>query len=333
MRKRLSNSLAIGLLLILTVMSGPASADPLQRVTASAYGAELRGLVPIAPTPTVRSSFPPETSNERTDLLQIPLDPLAFSGTATVRAITARDSVLDAFVPRERLTVQSGTGPVPTKFNARGSSRVEGLAVVADGDIELPGEFQDTLEALVEVGAVEAEALISCVNERPVVVAGSRLIGPLSVLGIDLEVPVDNLVNQVVDVVALEGILELRRNVINQLPGGGVEVIGLQVRVLEDGVVVNAAQAQIDGGGVCGDLPECSDGIDNDGDGKIDAADPDCHTDGDANNPDSYDPNDDSEAGLLPRTGGANPALGASLLVLGGLMLLVDRKRRKPNSI
>jgi hypothetical protein len=49
------------------------------------------------------------------------------------------------------------------------------------------------------------------------------------------------------------------------------------------------------------DLPECSDGINNDDndDTLIDAADPDCHTDNDPNNPDSYDPNDDDEDGSI----------------------------------
>jgi LPXTG-motif cell wall-anchored protein len=42
--------------------------------------------------------------------------------------------------------------------------------------------------------------------------------------------------------------------------------------------------------------PQCSDMVDNDGDGVIDAADPGCHSDGNANNPDSYNPNDTSEA-------------------------------------
>jgi hypothetical protein len=40
---------------------------------------------------------------------------------------------------------------------------------------------------------------------------------------------------------------------------------------------------------------QCSDGIDNDHDGKIDAADPACHTDNDPNNPVSYNPNNNSE--------------------------------------
>ncbi|MBW3609553.1 MAG: hypothetical protein KY463_14675 [Actinobacteria bacterium] len=49
---------------------------------------------------------------------------------------------------------------------------------------------------------------------------------------------------------------------------------------------------------------QCSDGIDNDGDGLIDAADPGCHTDGDPNNPASYDPNDDDETNPAPRDEG-----------------------------
>jgi hypothetical protein len=77
--------------------------------------------------------------------------------------------------------------------------------------------------------------------------------------------------------------------------------------------------------------PECSDNRDNDGDGVIDADDPDCHTDGNADNPDSYNPNDDSEAdgartvgaGTLPFTGTdlTGLALAGLLLLAGGLLL------------
>jgi hypothetical protein len=42
---------------------------------------------------------------------------------------------------------------------------------------------------------------------------------------------------------------------------------------------------------------QCADKIDNDGDGLIDAADPQCHTDGNAGNPGSYNPGGTSEAG------------------------------------
>lgn len=51
----------------------------------------------------------------------------------------------------------------------------------------------------------------------------------------------------------------------------------------------------LDPGGVCPRDPQCSDGIDNDGDGNIDSADASCHLDFDAENPASYHPNIDAE--------------------------------------
>lgn len=99
----------------------------------------------------------------------------------------------------------------------------------------------------------------------------------------------------------------------------------------------------------CGAPPQCSDGIDNDGDGLIDADDPGCHTDGDASNPDSYDPLHDSEldaapagpavspdaptapaaAAQLPATGGnaASTAGLAAAMVAGGLAMVALRRR------
>ena len=93
-----------------------------------------------------------------------------------------------------------------------------------------------------------------------------------------------------------------------------------------------------------GDAAQCADGRDNDGDGVIDEDDPGCHTDGNANNPDSYDADDDSEAGgagggagdggsgdldsgALPFTGTDVVGIAlAGLLVLAGGMLLRRRE-------
>ena len=87
--------------------------------------------------------------------------------------------------------------------------------------------------------------------------------------------------------------------------------------------------------------PECSDNRDNDGDGRIDEDDPGCHTDGNANNPASYDAQDDDEGddGGVAGTGaggggdgagagdGADstlPFTGSNLvgLILAGLLVL-----------
>ncbi len=52
--------------------------------------------------------------------------------------------------------------------------------------------------------------------------------------------------------------------------------------------------------------PACSDRIDNDGDAVVDSADPGCHTDNDANNPNSYDPNDTDETDAVVATSTPN---------------------------
>jgi len=307
------------------MLGGPANASPLQAVTASAYGLSVTGALTVAPTPTTSASFPPSADNQFSSLLNIPAEPLIISGTATVRAVTATDATIAATVPASRLTVQ-GAGALPALFNARAYSRIEGLGVLLGAE---PIEGVDLLPeaALITAGAIEAEALVSCVAGQPVIATGSRLIGPLQVAGLDLETPVDNTVNSVTDALNIPGVLETRRNVVTQV-AGGFEVIALQLNVLNGTLVVNLAEARVSGS-TCAPVPECSDGIDNDGDGRIDIADPDCHTDGNADNPASYDPNDPSEAGLLPRTGGTGPLLGVSLLGLGLLALLAAQKLRR----
>jgi hypothetical protein len=57
------------------------------------------------------------------------------------------------------------------------------------------------------------------------------------------------------------------------------------------------------GGGGGGDKPECSDDVDNADaeDTLVDEADPGCHTDGNAGNSSSYNPNDDDESNTIPQ--------------------------------
>jgi hypothetical protein len=88
--------------------------------------------------------------------------------------------------------------------------------------------------------------------------------------------------------------------------------------------------------------PQCSDKVDNDGDGVIDAADPGCHSDGNAGNPASYNPNDDSEAnGSASLSGKQLPFTGTDVVVLGlagalllaaGLTLRGPARRRETNA-
>ena len=57
---------------------------------------------------------------------------------------------------------------------------------------------------------------------------------------------------------------------------------------------------ETDGGGG-GTIPQCSDNVDNDNDSLIDEDDPGCHTDFDASNPASYDPDGDDESRTAPQ--------------------------------
>ena len=102
----------------------------------------------------------------------------------------------------------------------------------------------------------------------------------------------------------------------------------------------NNGNANNNGAGNGNGAPQCSDGVDNDGDGVIDSADPGCHTDGNANNAASFNPNDDSEAngtaslnngGQLPFTGTDVVGLGlaGALLLAAGLALRAPTTRRR----
>lgn len=86
----------------------------------------------------------------------------------------------------------------------------------------------------------------------------------------------------------------------------------------------NPGSSDTNDGGDGGGAAQCSDKVDNDGDGVIDSADPGCHSDGNANNPASYNPNDDSEANGALADADKLPFTGADLLGvgLGGTLLL-----------
>ncbi|HUR86200.1 MAG TPA: hypothetical protein VMY78_12725 [Solirubrobacteraceae bacterium] len=99
------------------------------------------------------------------------------------------------------------------------------------------------------------------------------------------------------------------------------------------------------GGAGNGNAAQCSDGVDNDGDGVIDSADPGCHSDGNPNNAASFNPNDDSEANgagnlrsanadQLPFTGTDAGMLGlaGALLLAAGLALRAPTRRRELES-
>jgi LPXTG-motif cell wall-anchored protein len=331
--KRLKRSFwfVITTMMVAFVVPMGAIASPTAGAAAAAWGLELKGLVVVAPTNRVDRVYPPAGVSD-TSLITIPLSGLVFSGTGQNVAKTADDSTLTPLIPVASLKVLGG-GTLPAGFNAQGSSRVEGLgALSAPLGIQLP---VDLTGGLVKTGLIQSEADVTCQSGNPVFSAGTK-IAQISVAGADLTGTVDGTLNQVLALPASLSILApLLTIVVNEtIPTtNGVQVNAVHVTVLPNGAGGGAQELIVAHSEVSGSTckpvgPECSDGIDNDGDGKIDAADPGCHTDGNANNPRSYDANDTSEADM-PRTGGPSSQQGILILGLGALLGLAAFGTRK----
>ncbi len=290
MKRMIAGTLA----LVATVVVGlapPATADPASGGSASAFGATVQaaGNTVVPPTP---QSAVTAIGDDTETLVDIPADPVAVSGTLTASASVHGDSDLPS-----QLTVEAQ--PAAGPYNARAVSLVEGLDVLLDTvgpDV-----------SLLTAAAVRSEAAAVCAGTTVTYTGNSEIID-LRVAGtpIPLNGPVQDIVDLIGDLLeqtGLNAVVDVQRNVVN-VTASGVTVDALVVTVLaalgEDPlarVVIGHAEAS---GIACGALAECADGVDNADpeDTVADAADPGCHSDGDAGNPGSYVPTDDDETDL-----------------------------------
>jgi hypothetical protein len=302
---------AVAVVAVGAIGAAPASAaDP---AAASAYGAQILvgGQVVIPPTPAASVATAPGDDSKTT--IDIPASPVAVNGTliATANAHTTADIASGLTV-----VTQSLAGP----YAARGIGTIEDVGVVYD----VAGEGIP----LVSAAAIRAEAVAVC-TPTPQYAANSEIID-LAIGGTDvpLNAPVQDLIDGITDALGQSGlnaVVDVQRNVVTNLEGGGVAIDGLVVTILAAAgetplAQVHLAHAEVTSS-ACKHLPQCSDTVDNDADAVIDTADPGCHSDGDAANPATYVPSDDDERNsaalgasgpdALPRTGGGAGALAA----------------------
>jgi len=217
------------------VAAGPASADPARASAASAFGIQATGIVPIAATPTVAVSQPPDTGRtvggNFNSTIPLELGGLVVTGTVNAVGEAARDSRLESVLP----DVNDGT-------NARGFARTDGLQLLGNADLitAIGGALlQDP--ALLSITAVEAEATATCVNNRPVFDAGFRLVGTNPDLGLDA------IVQQVAAVLNIPGVLELDTpatdpSLIVATPES-ITITALRIRILGTLEEINISQA------------------------------------------------------------------------------------------
>jgi LPXTG-motif cell wall-anchored protein len=267
-----------------------AGADPVDEAFASAFGAnvDLAGEPIVDQFGLATATVPPGQDVGPNAEILVPVEPVAVSGTAVgeANAHVASDINSDLAQP-------DAAGP----YNARGVGFVENLAVLLQADVAtLPVEL-----ALVSATAVRGEAVGVCRNGAAEYSATSEIVDLR--LGGEPVDAVNDLVGQLIDTVdgvlqPLSAVVDLEQNIVTRT-ADGISVDALRVTVLgaiagvgvQPAVDIVVGHAEV-GGLVCAaaNVPECSDGADNDGDGVIDAQDPGCLT------PDGvFDPNDDDE--------------------------------------
>lgn len=291
MRKALVGGLLILTMVGATLGGSPAGADPSKggKTDAFAITATLAGNDLIPPTPAASVTAPPFADDEQT---AIPIDaaPLAVDGTLVANARVHQASDIPSAL-EQAASAQAVAGP----YNAQAVGQVEDLEVLVDAVAAgVP---------IVEADAVRGEAVAVCVGTTATYSASSEVVN-LVIGGEDpLSGPLNDLITQIADAIGASPLVDLVNIEVNKVTvsATGASVDALVVSVLQVAdpaappVQIRLGHAEVSGV-TCGAIPQCSDTEDNDGDGRIDALDPGCHTDGNADNPDSFDPNDDDES-------------------------------------
>jgi hypothetical protein len=221
----------------------------------------------------------------------VPIDaaPLAVNGTLKASAAVHQASDLES-------QLNQVDQAVPGPYNARAVGQIEDLEVLLDQAV--PGG------KLLNADLIRAEAVAVCSAGAVKYSAASEVVD-LQIGGQDpLSGPLNDLVGQISDAInasPLVDLVDVDTDVVT-VTATGATVDALVVTVLAAAgadplVQLRLGHAEVSGlacGGAA--VTQCSDKVDNDGDAVIDAADPGCHSDGDAGNASSYVPGDDSEA-------------------------------------
>ncbi|HUR77883.1 MAG TPA: hypothetical protein VMZ22_08040 [Acidimicrobiales bacterium] len=285
--RRASTAAFVAVLAALVVLPFGTARAQVAGPAASAFGANVQvgGQDVVPPTPAVAVAKAP---GDQTDtVVDIPAAPVAINGT-----LTATANVHQAADINSGLTVvqQAVNGP----YNGRALAQIEGAGVL----YEVAGAGVPILSASV----IRSEAAVVC-GASPRYTANSEIVD-LAIAGTSVPVnaPVQDLIDGISGALTASGlnaVVDVQRNVVTQIAGGGIGVDALIVTILSAAGATPLAQIRLAHSEVtaaaCGAAPQCSDGVDNDGDVAIDTADPGCHTDANANNPASYVASDNDE--------------------------------------
>ncbi len=225
--------------------------------------------------------------------MQVCLSVLTANSTTTATGSTNEFALARASVLGLGVGAAESSGTIGQDANcqtATGSARTANVSASGGGAIATVANSSSTSKSC--RGAAPAVTNSSSViglggTQVPLPAAGCANGTPDTVSGIPAVLPI---VCNADDVAGALGVREALDVFVLQVGGAS---LAKETTAASESLSVAPAAAETTG-------PQCSDGIDNDGDGVIDAADPGCHSDGDASNPNSYNPNDTSERDATP---------------------------------
>lgn len=222
----------------------PAAAQTADGASGSAYGVSLTGLTEFGPEPSVQATIPPGETAEDV-LLEIPLDPVLFSGTASVQANASQAATIEP-------NLLAGGA------NARGYALTEGLSAV---------------EGALTADLIASEATATCVGDQAQFSTASQFqnvtladtIVPLEELGavVDLLQPVLDALDPLLGDSSLDIFTDQPNDVLLEVPEVGIRLVAWETNWDgatgttdgSDTVFVNALRLTIGGalGGLIGE--------------------------------------------------------------------------------
>jgi hypothetical protein len=214
--------------LVAALAAAPAAAQGAtvaQSGSAYAFGGQvaLTDQDVLPPNAEASMEAPPFGEDADEALVEVPADPLAISytarGTARVHEAADLGSVLG-----EDAAPQAAPGP----YNAVGAGAVENLEVLVDAvAADVP---------LIRADLVRGEAVGVCVGDEAQYSASSEIVN--LVIGgetVPVNAPLSQIVDAITDVLeetTLNQVVDVRRNVVSEVAGGGIAVDALVVTVL-----------------------------------------------------------------------------------------------------
>lgn len=250
MRKVLTTVFATAVVLSAT---GPAWAEPATSSSAAAYGltATVLGTQLVPPTPAVAVSQPPDTGLTLNENVNTTL-PVELPGVAVTGVVVAVGEAhrADDIVPALTAPVGQSSDPVTlTGVNSRGLARTNGLSVLGSVDIGLLELLAGPVaeQSLVSAGVIQAEAVAKCVNNQPVFDTGYNIVDLRLAGSQPGDIPLNDLVGQVLTLLNLPGIVEVKIGETGTLPGGGVFINALRISspLLGADIIVSHAEASM----------------------------------------------------------------------------------------